>query len=43
MSTMGVASLRLSVPRGDYPEGIQKYLIPIYQVGNQWLKYDCKF
>ena len=36
MTTMGVASLSLSLPGGDHPEGIQKYLIAIYQVGNQW-------
>ena len=34
---MGVATLCLSLPSGDHPEGIQKYLIPIYQVGNHWL------
>ena len=42
MTTMGVASLCLSLPSGDHPEGIQKYLIPIYQVGNQWLQ-PCNF
>ena len=35
MTTMGVATLCLSLPSGDHREGIQKYLIPIYQVGNQ--------
>ena len=36
---MGVASLSLSLPSGDHPAGIQKYVIPIYQVGNQWEMY----
>ena len=35
MTTMGVASLCLSLSSADHPEGIQKYLIPISQVGNQ--------
>ena len=43
MTTMGVASLCLSLPSGDHPEGIQKYLIPIYQVGNQWLNHTMKW
>ena len=38
MTTMGVASLYPSLSSGDHPEGIQKYLIPIYQVGNQWIE-----
>ena len=37
MTTMGVVSLCISLPSGGHPEGIQKYLIPIYQVGNQWV------
>ena len=37
MTTMGVASLCISLPGGGHPEVIQKYFIPIYQVGNQWL------
>ena len=35
MTTMGVASLCISLPSGDHPEVIQKYLIPIYKVGTQ--------
>ena len=37
MTTIGVASLFISLPSGDHPEVMQKYLIPIYQVGNQCL------
>ena len=36
MTTMSVASLSISLPSGENPEVIQKYLIPIYEVGNQW-------
>ena len=35
MITMGIISLCISLPNRGHPEVIQKYLIPIYQVGNQ--------
>ena len=41
MTTMGVASLCISLPIRDHPEVIQKYLIPIYQMGNQWSLHYC--
>ena len=36
MTTIGVASLCIILPSRGQPEVIQKYLIPIYQVGSQW-------
>ena len=36
MTTMGVSSLFISLPCGGHPEVMQEYVIPIYQVGNQW-------
>ena len=38
---MGVASLCISLPIRDHPEVIQKYLIPIYQMGSQWSLHYC--
>ena len=35
MIKMGIISLGISLPSGGHPEVIQKYLILIYQVGNQ--------
>ena len=39
--TMGVVSLYISLSNGGHPGVIQEYLIPIYQVGNHWIKLMC--
>ena len=43
MTTLRVASSCLSLPSGDHLGGIQKYSIPIYQVGYQWVMETKKF
>ena len=37
MAMVGVVLLFTSLPGGGQPEVLQEYLIPIYQMGDQWL------